>query len=118
MVLRSIERRLETLVEGAFARAFRSGLRPVELGRKLLREMDDHRSVGVAGATVVPNDFEIRLGPADAESFASVSASLVRELTDLVRDHARDEGYRFMGPLQVRLSTEPDRKSTRLNSSH
>lgn len=111
MVLRSIERRLETLVEGAFARAFRSGLRPVELGRKLLREMDDHRSVGVAGATVVPNDFEIRLGPTDAESFATVSASLVRELTDLVRDHARDEGYRFMGPLQVRLVTEEGRRA-------
>lgn len=111
MVLRSIERRLESLVEGVFARAFRSGLRPVELGRKLLREMDDHRTVGVSGETLVPNAFELRLGPDDADGFASVSASLVRELSDLVREHARNEAYAFMGPVQVTLSTEEGRRA-------
>ncbi len=111
MVLRSIERRLETLVEGVFARAFRSGLRPVELGRKLMREMDDHRSVGVTGKTVVPNHFVIHLGPEDAEGFANVSSSLVRELSDLVREHAREEGYSFMGPVVVTLATEEGRRA-------
>jgi len=111
VVLRSIERRLETLVEGAFARAFRSGLRPVELGRKLMREMDDHRSVGVSGRTVVPNRFRLRLSPADAESFAAVSSSLIRELSDLVRDHARTEGYRFMGPIEVLLEQDESRRA-------
>ncbi len=110
MVLRSIERRLETLVEGVFARAFRSGLRPVELGRRLLRELDDGRSVGVSGRTVVPNAFSILLGPQDAEGFESVSASLVRELSDLVREHARQEGYHFMGPVKVNLVTEEGRR--------
>lgn len=110
MVLRSIERRLETLVEGVFARAFRSGLRPVELGRKLMREMDDRRSVGVSGRTVVPNHFEVQLGPEDAQSFASVSSSLVRELSDLVREHAREESYAFMGPVSVALVTDESRR--------
>ena len=57
MGIRGFERRLERLVEGAFARAFKSGLRPVELGRRLVREMDDNRSVGVRGGTFVPNSF-------------------------------------------------------------
>jgi hypothetical protein len=111
VVLRSIERRLESLVEGVFARAFRSGLRPVELGRKLMREMDDHRSVGVSGGTVVPNHYEIHLGPEDAAGFDSVSSSLVRELEELLREHARSEGYRFMGPLRVVLLTEDGRRA-------
>lgn len=111
MVLRSIERRLETLVEGVFARAFRSGLRPVELGRRLMRQMDDHRTVGVSGRTVVPNHFRIHLGPEDAAGFANVSGSLVRELCDLVREHAREEGYSFMGPVAVELVTDPDRRA-------
>lgn len=110
MVLRSIERRLETLVEGVFARAFRSGLRPVELGRKLMREMDDHRSVGVSGKTVVPNSFAVHLCADDAQSFASVQSSLVRELSDLVREHAREEGYSFMGPVAVTLVTDDGRR--------
>ncbi len=110
MVLRSIERRLETLVEGAFARAFRSGLRPVELGRKLLREMDDHRSVGVTGRTVVPNHFQIHLCPEDAAGFANVSASLVRELCDLAREHAKEEACAFMGPVSVALVPDEGRR--------
>jgi len=111
VVLRSIERRLESLVEGVFARAFRSGLRPVELGRRLMREMDDHRTVGVSGRTMVPNHFTVQLGPDDAAGFANVSSSLVRELCDLVREHAREEGYGFMGPVGVELVTDPDRRA-------
>ena len=61
MGIRGFERRLERMVEGAFARAFKSGLRPVELGRRLVREMDDNRSVGVRGGTVVPNAFTVAL---------------------------------------------------------
>lgn len=98
-------------MEGAFARAFRSGLRPVELGRRLIREMDDHRTVGVSGRTVVPNHFRIHLGPDDTAGFANVSGSLVRELCDLVREHAREEGYSFMGAVTVELATDPERRA-------
>ena len=70
MGLQRFERGLERLVEGVFAKAFRSGLQPVELGRRLAREMDLRRSVGVNGM-VAPNHYEIALSPVDAERFAS-----------------------------------------------
>ena len=88
------------MVEGVFARAFRSGLRPVELGRRLVREMDDHRSVGVRGRTVVPNHFTD--APVSAEDHDQLRGDRarrsVRELADAAREHARDEGYTFLGP--------------------
>lgn len=96
------------MVEGAFARAFKSGLRPVELGRRLVREMDDNRSVGVRGGNVVPNSFSVALSTSDLEQFEGVQDSLARELADAAREHARDEGYTFMGPVVVRF--EPDER--------
>ncbi|HEX2575245.1 MAG TPA: DUF3662 and FHA domain-containing protein [Aquihabitans sp.] len=103
MALKGFERRLERMVEGTFARIFRSGLRPVELGRRLVREMDDNRSVDVRGRTVVPNQYSIALSESDYERFAEVNESLQRELAESAREHARDEGYVFMGPVSVHL---------------
>ena len=70
MGLQGIERGLERMVEGVFARAFRSSLRPIELGRRLVREMDDHRSVDVRGRTIVPNEFTFGLAAQDQATFA------------------------------------------------
>src|ERR1700712_5282948 len=103
MALKGFERRLEHMVEGTFARIFRSGLRPVELGRRLVREMDDNRSVDVRGRTLVPNHFSVELSEVDFEQFAEVSDSLERELAEAAREHARDETYVFMGPVSVHL---------------
>jgi hypothetical protein len=103
MGIRGFERRLERMVEGAFARAFKSGLRPVELGRRLVREMDDNRSVGVRGGTVVPNAFTVALSASDLAQFEGVQDTLARELGDAAREHARDEGYSFMGPVEIEL---------------
>ncbi|MBK5224891.1 MAG: FHA domain-containing protein [Acidimicrobiia bacterium] len=103
MGLQGFERRLERMVEGVFARAFKSGIRPVELGRRLVRVMDDQRSIGVSGRSVVPNAFTVLLSKEDHEQFAEVSDSLVRELCDAAREHARDERYSFMGPVSVEL---------------
>lgn len=111
MVLRSFERRLERLVEGVFARAFRTGLRPVELGRRLTREMDAGVTVGLGGGSVAPNHFTVRLSPTDSEHLAGVKQSLERELGEAAREHAHDEGYRFMGPVNVELYQD-DRLST------
>lgn len=108
MGLKGFERRLERLVEGVFARAFKSSLRPVELGRRLVREMDDQRTVNVQGNTAVPNDFTITLGPEDHEQFAEIEESLARELSEAARAHAREEGYVFMGPVEVHLHLDPD----------
>ncbi len=100
------ERRLESAVEGVFGRLFRSGLRPVEIGRRLVREMDDNRSVGVSGRVVVPNHFTVRLGPDDHERLAGVEDVLARELIDAAREHARDEDYGFMGPVAVEFEVD------------
>jgi hypothetical protein len=111
VVLRAFERRLERAVEGMFARAFRSGLRPVELGRRLVREMDDHRTVGVNGQTLVPNHYLVELGPEDTASFADIRDALTAELCDALRDHAREEGYAFMGPVRVEFGVDPERRA-------
>lgn len=103
MGLKGFERRLENMVEGVFARVFRSDLRPIELGRRLAREMDVSRSVDVKGRTVVPNAFTISLDPTDHERFAEIADSLTRELCDAAREHAHDEGYAFLGPVSVEL---------------
>ncbi len=92
------------MVEGAFARVFRSGLRPVELGRRLVREMDEARSVDVRGRTLVPNHFTVELSREDFAKFAEVHGALTRELAEAGREHAKDEGYVFMGPVEVELA--------------
>ena len=91
------------MVEGTFSRLFRSSIRPVELGRRLVREMDDGRSVDVRGRTLVANHFTVELSETDLEQFAEVSDGLERELAEAAREHARDEGYVFMGPVSVHL---------------
>src|SRR6478672_5502725 len=102
MGLQRFERRLERLVEGAFGKAFRSGLQPVEIGRRLAREMDAGRQLGVRG-TVVPNEFTVRLSNEDLERFAGFHDALQVELADAAREHARTEGYRFEGPVEVTI---------------
>lgn len=106
MGIRGFERRLERVVEGAFARTFKSALKPVELGRRLVREIDDNRTVGVRGGTVVPNHFTVFVSAEDLEQLGGVQESLCRELCDAAREHARDEGYSFMGPVTVEMVSD------------
>lgn len=106
MGLHGFERRLEALVEGVFSRAFRSGLQPVEIGRRLAREMDDQRTLGVHGL-IAPNSFRVRLAESDRERFEAFESTLLRELGDAARAHARDEGYGFLGQVIVSVETDP-----------
>ncbi|MEJ7764725.1 MAG: DUF3662 and FHA domain-containing protein [Acidimicrobiales bacterium] len=103
MGLQQFEQRLERLFEGVFAKAFRSGLEPVELGRRLVRQMDRDRRVGPSGRRVAPNAFSYRLSPADLERFASFQDALRDELVAAAREHARAESYAFLGRIQVEL---------------
>jgi len=102
MGLQAFERRLERLVEGGVTKAVRSGLQPLEIGRRLVKELDAGRTVGVHGV-VAPNHFVVVLSPADAERFASFRDALARELADAAREHARSEQYGFVGPVKVDL---------------
>ena len=105
MGLHQFERRLERLVESVFAKASRSGLEPVELARRLTREMDAGRTLGVRG-TVAPNHFTYALSSGDHERFAAYGDALCIQLADAAREHARDEGYHFLGPVAVELEED------------
>ena len=105
MGIRQFEQRLERLVEGVFAKTFRSGLEPVEIARRLTRDMDLHRAMGVNGL-MAPNHFEVAVSAADLQNFESYSQALIRELNEAVREHARDEGYGFVGPVHVELKQD------------
>ncbi len=107
MGLQQFERRLERLVEGAFAKAFRGQLQPVELGRRLTREMDLHRAVGVRGL-MAPNHFEVYLSTEDYERFEGFGELLNRELVEAVRQHAGNERYLFLGPIEIVIHEDPD----------
>ncbi len=106
MRLQQLEERLERLMEETLAKPFRGSLQPVEIGRRLTREMDLHRRVGVRGL-IAPNAFVVTLSTADLERFANFIDALVRELAQAAREHARNEGYSFVGPIDVQVLEGP-----------
>jgi len=107
-VLQRFERRLEGLVEGAFARAFKSELQPVEIASAVQREMDDRAAIVAQGRTLVPNDFVVELAEPDNERLAVYAGSLGVELANLARDYAKEQGYSFVGPVRMRFQGVPD----------
>ncbi len=108
MGLARFEKRLERAIEGTFARAFRSHVRPVELGRRIAREMDLSLDVGVKGQRVAPNFFTVLLSVDDVERLAQFAGPLAVELADAAEEHANDEGYTLRGPAEVELIEDPD----------
>jgi hypothetical protein len=96
------------MVEGTIGRLFGGGVRPVEIGHRIARAMSDSRSVGVRGQPVVANHFSVALTPDDLGRFADVKESMVRELCDTAREHAKGEGWTFMGPVKVELVADTE----------
>jgi hypothetical protein len=106
-VLRNIEQKLESLFEGMFGRAFRTHVQPVELARKLVKEMDDHRMVSVS-RVYVPNEYTVYLSTADRNQFSSYEESLKGELQEYLGEHARREGYDLLTVPEVLFETDDD----------
>jgi hypothetical protein len=106
-VLRNIEAKIESLFEGVFGRAFRTNVQPVELARKLVKEMEDHRVISVS-RLYVPNEYTIYLSPPDREQFASYEQSLIGELQDYLAENARREKYVLLSPPTVSFETDAD----------
>ena len=104
-VLRSIESKIAGLVEGTFSRAFRSEVRPVEIARKLAREMEEHRTFSLS-RTYVPNEYRVFLSPRDRERFADYEDALVSELTGYLLEHARRERLVLMSRPVVEFETD------------
>ena len=104
-VLRSIESKIAGLVEGTFSRAFRSEVRPVEIARKLAREMEEHRTFSLS-RTYVPNEYRVFLSPRDRERFAEYEDALISELTGYLLEHARRERLVLMSRPVVEFETD------------
>jgi hypothetical protein len=107
MVLRAIEQKIEALFEGIFGRAFRTNVQPVELARKLAKEMDDHRTVSVS-RVYVPNEYAVYLSPGDREQFSSYESNLQSELQEYLAEHARREEYALLSSPRVLMETDAD----------
>jgi len=105
--LRTLESTLASLVEGTFGRIFRSEVRPMELARKLAREMDEHRTVSVS-RVYVPNEYAVWLSPPDRERYDGVEDELIDELCAYLLEHARAEGLTLASHPAIAFHTDPD----------
>ncbi|MBW8798432.1 MAG: FHA domain-containing protein [Streptomyces sp.] len=107
-VLKKFEQRLEGLVNGTFAKVFKSEVQPVEIAGALQRECDNNATIWNRDRTVVPNDFIVELSAPDFERLSPYSGQLGDELAGMVRDYAKQQRYTFMGPIKVNLEKADD----------
>ena len=99
-VAKKVEERLESLVEGFFTRVFRSGLQPVEVGRRIIREMGEGKTVSV-NRIYVPNEFRIEMGTEDYERFSQMESGLQKEFSEIVIQSAKENRWNLMGMPEI-----------------
>jgi len=104
-VFRNLEARIEGLVEGVFSRAFSSEVQPVELARKLAKEMDSHKTASVS-RVYVPNEYTVHLSEEDREKLEGYERSLEQELSGYLLEHARRRGYDLLTRPEVKFNTD------------
>jgi hypothetical protein len=104
-VLRSLENKIAGLVEGTFSRAFRSEVRPVEIARKLAREMEEHKSYSVS-RTYVPAEYRVFLSPRDRERFSDYEQALATELSGYLLEYARREKLALVSRPVIEFATD------------
>lgn len=107
-VLQKFEQRLENMISGAFARAFRSAVQPVEIAAALQRECDNNAHILSRERRMVPNDFHVELSQSDMERLAPYDSALADELAHQVQDHADAQGYLFPGPIAIAFEKADD----------
>jgi hypothetical protein len=113
MQLQSFEQGVERMVGGVFQRAFKSSVRPIHIGRKLIRAIDAERTVDAAGKAVAPNVFVVHLNEKDRAAFGDLEKPLVAELVGAAEEYAKSESYLLLGQVQVSLFTDAALKSGR-----
>jgi Protein of unknown function (DUF3662)/FHA domain len=104
-MLRNLEAKIGGLVEGAFGRAFKTNVQPVELAHKLAKEMEDNQMVSVS-RVYVPNHYRVFLSPRDREQFSSYEPALRKELSDYLLEHARQESLALTSRPQIEFHTD------------
>jgi hypothetical protein len=106
--LQKFEQRLEQLVSGAFARAFRSAVQPVEISAALQRECDNNAQILSRQRRMVPNDFHVELSRADLDRLSPYDSTLVKELTTQLQEHGEKQSYLFSGPITISFEAADD----------
>lgn len=106
--LQKFEQRLEQLVSGAFAKAFRSAVQPVEISAALQRECDNNAQILSRQRRMVPNDFHVELSPADLDRLSPYDSALVSELTSQLQEYAEKQSYVFSGPVTIGFEPADD----------
>lgn len=104
-VLRNIEAKLENLVEGVFSRTFKANVEPIELARKLAKEMEENRAVSIS-RVYVPNEYRVFLSPEDAEHLAPFGKELQGELESYLIEHAQERGFALVTRPSVTFETD------------
>jgi len=107
-LLQRFENRLESMVSGAFAKAFRSAVQPVEVAAALQREVDNSAQILSRNRRLVPNQFHVELSAQDHERLSPYSSTLAQELTDMLREHAQEQSYVFTGPISISFDEKDD----------
>ncbi|NUS49665.1 MAG: DUF3662 domain-containing protein [Nocardioidaceae bacterium] len=107
-MLQRFENRLEQMVSGAFAKAFRSAVQPVEVAAALQREVDNSAQILSRDRRLVPNQFHVELSAQDHERLAPYSSTLAQELTEMLREHAHEQSYVFTGPISISFDERDD----------
>ena len=106
--LQKFEQRLEQMISGVFARAFRSAVQPVEIAAALQRECDNNAQILPRDRRLVPNDFHVELSQTDLDRLAPYDSAMAKELTDQLQDHADAQSYVFPGPVRVAFESAED----------
>jgi hypothetical protein len=106
--LQRFERRLESMISGAFAKTFRSAVQPVEIAAALERELDNNAQVLSRERRLVPNDFHVELSSTDLDRLAPYDSTLARELSDQLQEHATSQSYVFPGPVRIAFERADD----------
>jgi hypothetical protein len=109
MVLKKVENRLERLFERSLSRPFKNSLQPIEIGARIIREVDLTRRLSNQGP-LSANHIRVWLSPDDAQRFDGFQKALIAELEETVRQHALSEGYNFVGPVRVEVFIDDDLK--------
>jgi hypothetical protein len=106
--LQKFEQKLESMISGAFARAFRSAVQPVEIAAALQRECDNNAQILSRQRRLAPNDFHVELSQTDMERLAPYDTALAQELAHQVQEHADEQSYVFPGPVTVGFEVADD----------
>lgn len=103
-----LEQRLESVISGGFARAFRSAVQPVEISAALQREVDNNAQILSRNRRMVPNNFTVELSAADLERLAPYDSAMANELRETLREHAESQSYVFPGPVVINFVPDED----------